>query len=312
MKKLNNEQTLNNAIEFELTYDPIKNEEKKLRILGNEFVKKNKCQCKDECKCQNKCKIIYKDKKYALKDYLEEIDSRYNHKDKIKFNIVGIEHIINFDYMFKECKTLLSLLIKHNILKNSDNTKDNSISEFDSHSTHNNDEPIFGLRTDTDNQESTIKCSKQTNDNLNNFMENNDSTYNILINAWKTTKKIISLEHMFYRCKSLIALNSSPDIYDKYTLIINKINGIFYECNSLISIPDISKLDTSKVENMSNLFNGCKSLKSLPNIAKWDTSNVKNMSNMFYGCTSLESLPDLSSWKTENVVYMNSIFYQCK
>ena len=35
---------------------------------------------------------------------------------------------------------------------------------------------------------------------------------------------------------------------------------------------------------MSSMFNFCNSLKSLPDISKWDTKNVTNMSGMFSGC----------------------------
>ena len=59
---------------------------------------------------------------------------------------------------------------------------------------------------------------------------------------------------------------------------------MFYECNSLISLPDISNWNTSNVKNMSNMFYGCNSLISLPNISKWNTSNAENISNMCYEC----------------------------
>ena len=36
---------------------------------------------------------------------------------------------------------------------------------------------------------------------------------------------------------------------------------------------------------------------SLPDISKLDTSNVEYMGYMFYGCHSLISLPDLSKWR---------------
>ena len=51
---------------------------------------------------------------------------------------------------------------------------------------------------------------------------------------------------------------------------------MFYECKSLISLPDISKWNTSNVRDMNNLFDGCKSLISLPNISKWDISKCKS------------------------------------
>ena len=63
---------------------------------------------------------------------------------------------------------------------------------------------------------------------------------------------------------------------------INNISHLFYECNSLLNLPDISKWNTSNVTDMSNIFYGCSSLKSLPDISKWNISKVQNMSYMFY------------------------------
>ena len=41
------------------------------------------------------------------------------------------------------------------------------------------------------------------------------------------------------------------------------------------------------------LFYNCSSLISLPNISKWNTKNVKDMSCLFSGCISLCPIPDL-------------------
>ena len=49
---------------------------------------------------------------------------------------------------------------------------------------------------------------------------------------------------------------------------------------------------------MYNMFEGCKSLISLPDISKWDTSNVIDIGGIFKGCESLISLPDVSKWDT--------------
>ena len=50
--------------------------------------------------------------------------------------------------------------------------------------------------------------------------------------------------------------------------------GMFSECNSLSSLPDISTWNTSNVIHMNWMFSGCNSLSSLPDISKWNTSNV--------------------------------------
>ncbi len=50
--------------------------------------------------------------------------------------------------------------------------------------------------------------------------------------------------------------------------------SLFDQCNSLISLPDISNWNTSNVTNMSGLFNNCISIKFLPDISKWNTEKV--------------------------------------
>ena len=72
---------------------------------------------------------------------------------------------------------------------------------------------------------------------------------------------------------------------------ISNMSYMFYECNSLSSLPDISKWNTSNVTDMSWMFYGCNSLSSLPDISKWNTSNVNNMGSMFSGCKSNLIIP---------------------
>ena len=71
---------------------------------------------------------------------------------------------------------------------------------------------------------------------------------------------------------------------------------LFYNYNSLISLPDISRWNTSNVENMSYIFYKCYSLISLPDISKWERDNYKifNIYYDFYNCISLISLPNIS------------------
>ena len=42
---------------------------------------------------------------------------------------------------------------------------------------------------------------------------------------------------------------------------------------------------------MSYLFYECSSLISLPDIPKWNTNNVNNMSDMFLGCSDKLNIP---------------------
>ena len=76
------------------------------------------------------------------------------------------------------------------------------------------------------------------------------------------------------------------------------ISAIFYGCKSLVSLPDISKWNTSKVTNINRVFYECCSFISLPDISIWDLLNIKNMDNLFSGCKSLKTLHNLSKWKS--------------
>ena len=124
----------------------------------------------------------------------------------------------------------------------------------------------------------------------------------------KVNSDISNLESMFKGCKSLISL---PDISKLNTANVINISSMFYGCISLIFLSDISKWNTNKVKNMSNLFYRCSKFITLPDISIWNTSNVNDMSGIFYRCSSLKSLPDISKWDTKNVSDINRIFYGC-
>ena len=96
-------------IDIEINYNPSKKilpfyspsfekEKTKLRIFGKEFVNNN----------QDKCKIIYKDEKYELKEFFEDIDNNYNHKDEIIIILSIFDKIIDVSYMFHDCIYLSS------------------------------------------------------------------------------------------------------------------------------------------------------------------------------------------------------------
>ena len=125
----------------------------------------------------------------------------------------------------------------------------------------------------------------------------------------KGIMNITDISSMFRWCKSLISI---PDISKWDTSNITNMNSMFYKCESLMPLPDISKWNISYVNDISYMFYRCNSLTSLPDISNWNTSNVNNMSFLFYGCSSLTSLPDISKWNTNNVTNMIWMFYECK
>ena len=127
---------------------------------------------------------------------------------------------------------------------------------------------------------------------VNNY--NDDELISIKLNG---IDNIINASYMFYYCESLISL---PDISKWNTSNIRYINGLFSYCNSLLSLPDISKWNVDKINNFDCMFEECLSLKSLPDISNWDTSNASSMNYMFKNCKSLISLPDISKWNYTN------------
>ena len=84
---------------------------------------------------------------------------------------------------------------------------------------------------------------------------------------------------------------------------------MFYNCKSLISIPDISIWNINNVSNLSYMFCGCESLISIPDISKWNINNVINMKGLFCACKSLKSFPNISKWNIKNLKYDDNIFY---
>jgi surface protein len=110
------------------------------------------------------------------------------------------------------------------------------------------------------------------------------------------TKNCDDMNGMFYKCTSLTSI---PQL-DTSNVI--DMGSMFYNCSALTSIP---QLDTSKVTNMSNMFYNCSALTTIPQL---DTGNVTNMCNMFSYCSSLTSIPQLDTSKVTN---MQGMFNNC-
>ena len=137
------------------------------------------------------------------------------------------------------------------------------------------------------------------------FVENNINLCKMIINGEE--KELCSILDL-----NNITINSNKlEIKLKGIQKITNISYMFSDCSSLISLPNISKLNTRNIINMNNLFENCESLSLLSDISKWDTTNVKNLSYMFQNCRSLSTIPDISDWNTENVTDMSFIFDNC-
>ena len=113
---------------------------------------------------------------------------------------------------------------------------------------------------------------------------------------------------MFYECTSLISL---PDLYNWNTINLTNIQSMFFGCSSLQSLSDISKWNTENLNRIACLFSGCSALKSLPDISKWNTAKITAMMEIFADCCSLESLPDISKWNFNSVKDTQNMFRNC-
>ena len=234
---------------------------------------------------KDKCKIIYRNKEYELKEFFDEIDKDYNNKDLIRFKLIGINDINDMSYMFHESISLISI----SFISNETST------QYNSNSNLNNDSYKNSYSTENKTESELYQTNSISSiENINNsgsISTINNSIQNYYSQIFGQSNKILNMSYMFSGCKSLISL---PDISKWNTTYTTKMSNLFSQCNSLLSLPDISKWDTSNVKDMSHMFRGCINLITIPDISKWNTSNVINLNHLFYECINLISIPDIS------------------
>ena len=80
---------------------------------------------------------------------------------------------------------------------------------------------------------------------------------------------------------------------------------MFNKCNSLISLLDISKWNTSNVIDRQTIFNKDDSL--ISDLSKWDTSYINNKKSWFKKYQYLKSLPDISKWDSSDKKFNGNI-----
>ena len=129
-KKISN----SNIIEYEIVYKNFNDDEKYLyfeteSFLGMKFKGEIKLKIFDRIFIDNnedKCEIIYKDKEYKLKEYLEDIDKDYiNSSEKeIKIKLRINQDITNMSYMFHKCDRLLYVKNEQKLTYSNNNSLD--------------------------------------------------------------------------------------------------------------------------------------------------------------------------------------------
>jgi len=63
-------------------------------------------------------------------------------------------------------------------------------------------------------------------------------------------------------------------------------------------------------ENISYMFCLCESLISLPNISKWYTKNINKLNSTFENCSLLTAIP-ITKWKFNKKIEIKNIFKGC-
>ena len=107
----------------------------------------------------------------------------------------------------------------------------------------------------------------------------------VSISKWKIdTSNVVSVERMFYDCKSLTSL----DLTSFATNNVTNMSGMFSGCKSLTSL-DLTSFATNNVTNMNGICDGCKSL-TLIDLSSFDTSKTTEMGYMFRDCYKLNKL----------------------
>ena len=167
---------------------------------------------------------------------------------------------------------------------------------------------IFGNSFVENNKHKCKFIYKEKEYDLQEFFEVDKLKRNKLEIILMGIENITDMSHLFEGCNTLLSI---PNISKWNTSNVTNISYSFFNCKSLVSLPDISKWNTLLINDMSFLFGNCYSLKSLPDISKWNTFRVNKMSGVFYNCRSLTSLPDISKWNTSNVIDMRQLFFGC-
>ena len=205
MKNINKKNEDNDNNNNELIIYKTENENK-IKIFGKKFVSNNK----------DKCKIIYKNKKYELKEELY-INSNNN---IVKIDLIGIENITDMSHMFWGCTSLISL---------KDMSKWNTKDVVNMSGMFNGCSSLLSLpdisNWDTNNV-NDMSCMFSGASSLLSLSD---------ISKWNTNN-VNNMSYMFENCTSLLSL---PDISKWNTNKVTDMRYMFSGCSLLSYLPDI-------------------------------------------------------------------------
>ena len=195
-----------------------------LKILDIEFVKNNR----------NKIKLIIENKKKELTDYIQLDNFK---KSELKIIILFNKDISNLSYMFKNCEALIEFSTK-------DNKENNEINfDYDISETEQNFNELEDFMNNINENKGIIYDGLKVNINwyCSEIEKKEDNSRKTKISYLEIYNLQMNDDHfgeMIYKCQSSL---SSPNISNWNTNNITNINSIFYNCKSLIFLPDILK-----------------------------------------------------------------------
>ena len=251
------------------------------RLFGEKFVDNNK----------ENCRIKINDKESDLKKSYDFTEFDIKSGEIIKVNLIVINKIVDFSYMFYNCEELMSL--DNNSLK-TDNAKNMSFMFYKCISLINLDGLSEWKTDNVTNMNSMFEgCS---------LLENLEGIF-----KWKTNN-INSITSMFDGCSSLNNLNG---LSKWETSNIKEMNSTFKSCSSLSRLDGISKWKMNKVRSIMSMFEGCSKIENLDSLSEWETKNITNMNSLFKGCIGLTNLDGITKWNISNLENIISMFEGC-
>ncbi len=120
-----------------------------------------------------------------------------------------------------------------------------------------------------------------------------------------------SYQFLFAGCGKLTTISNYGNLFTTLLTSTHKdLSGMFYYCESLTSIPNISV--TASQTSLVSMFEGCSSLTSL-NLSSWFVSGVTNFTNIFNNCHALTAFPTgVENWDISSATKLIGMFQDCR
>ena len=268
----------------------INNEDIKLRLFGEEFVKNNK----------NNCNIIIDEKTQELTEHIQ-INQKMKQNGYLKIKLIEKNTITNMSHMF--CRGIEEsdkmLLTKISDIDNWDTTYVTDMSY------------LFCCCEELETLPDISSWNTSNVEDMSNMISYCSKIESLPdISKWNT-KNVKNMSHMFANDS---ALKSFPDISNWDVSKVKDMEHMFTHCD-IYEIPDISKWDMSNIKKMSYMFSHCINLLKFPYLCEWKIVDA-DVKGMFYGCWSLESYYledpnkiDISNWKVTKDKILYFFYY---